>query len=416
MKQYITLIKDILTNGKGRSDRTNTGTISIFGYQMRFNLEEGFPLVTTKKVYLRSIIEELIWFLNGDTSNVSLEKKDVKIWSEWALKQDTGDCKRGDLGPIYGKQWRDWSHNEADTPTELTLAQRLTLIFDEPPKVLLSQTKLEYIRSIHNRPRAISEDIPELEDYLHALLTKWRVPGGDRKKVVYDQIATLITNLKKNPYSRRHIVSAWNVPYLPDETVSPQANVLLGKQALPPCHTLFQFYVEDLRFDEIRNYITDKTILREFKTQCASTWATCGSSLEKIGDNYNAYPENYERLMLAWCNANGVKTKRLSCQLYQRSGDSCLGIPFNIASYSLLLMMVAQVTDMVAGDFIHTIGDAHIYKNHIEKAKEQMKRKPFSLPRVSLNPEVKDIFSFKLNDFILEDYESHPKIDFVIAV
>ncbi|MBO7141741.1 MAG: thymidylate synthase [Bacteroidales bacterium] len=264
MKQYLDLLQHILDHGVKKQDRTGTGTISTFGYQMRFNLEEGFPLVTTKKVHLKSIIYELLWFLNGDTNVKYLQDHGVRIWNEWA-------DANGDLGPVYGYQWRHW-----------------------------------------------------------------RTPDG--KEV--DQIANLIEGLKKNPDSRRHIVSAWNPADVDD-------------MALPPCHTMFQFYVAD---------------------------------------------------------------GRLSCQLYQRSGDTFLGIPFNIASYALLTMMVAQVCGLKPGDFVHTIGDAHIYLNHIEQVKLQLSRNPYPLPTMKINPEVKDIFSFKYEDFTLENYQCHPTIKGEISV
>ena len=264
MKQYLDLLQHILDHGIKKQDRTGTGTISTFGYQMRFNLQEGFPLVTTKKVHLKSIIYELLWFLNGDTNVKYLQDHGVRIWNEWA-------DANGNLGPVYGYQWRHW-----------------------------------------------------------------RTPDG--KEV--DQIANLIEGLKKNPDSRRHIVSAWNPADVDD-------------MALPPCHTMFQFYV-----------------------------------------------------------ANG----RLSCQLYQRSGDTFLGIPFNIASYALLTMMVAQVCGFQLGDFVHTIGDAHIYLNHIEQVKLQLSRTPYPLPTMKINPDVRDIFSFKYEDFTLENYQCHPTIKGEISV
>lgn len=264
MKQYLDLLKTILDKGIQKHDRTGTGTISYFGYQMRFNLQDGFPLVTTKKVHLKSIIYELLWFLNGDTNVKYLQDHGVRIWNEWA-------DANGDLGPVYGYQWRHW-----------------------------------------------------------------RTPDGRE----IDQIANLIEGLKKNPDSRRHIVSAWN-----------PADV--DNMALPPCHTMFQFYVVD---------------------------------------------------------------GRLSCQLYQRSGDTFLGIPFNIASYALLTMMVAQVCGYKPGDFVHTIGDAHIYLNHIEQVKLQLSRNPYPLPTMKINPEVKDIFSFKYEDFTLENYQCHPTIKGEISV
>jgi thymidylate synthase len=264
MKQYLDLMKHVLETGTQKHDRTGTGTLSVFGYQMRFNLQEGFPLVTTKKLHLKSIIHELIWFLKGDTNIAYLKENGVRIWDEWADEQ-------GNLGPVYGHQWRSW------------------------PK-----------------------------------------PDGGH----IDQITQVVNTIKKNPDSRRIIVSAWNVAEV-------------EHMALPPCHSLFQFYV-----------------------------------------------------------AEG----KLSCQLYQRSADIFLGVPFNIASYALLTMMMAQVCDLQPGDFIHTFGDAHLYNNHIEQANLQLSREPRPLPTMKINPEVKDIFQFKYEDFTLENYDPWPHIKGAVAV
>ena len=275
MKQYLDLLQHIIDNGFQKGDRTGTGTKSVFGYQMRFNLEEGFPLLTTKKVHLRSIIHELLWLINGDTNIKYLHDNKVSIWDEWA-------DENGDLGPIYGAQWRNWN-NEG-----------------------------------------------------------------------IDQIADLIDSIKNNPNSRRHIVTAWNPSVLPDEKSKDFAqNVADGKAALPPCHAFFQFYVAD---------------------------------------------------------------NKLSCQLYQRSADVFLGVPFNIASYSLLTMMIAQVCGLGLGDFVHTFGDVHIYNNHIEQVKLQLSREPRHLPTMKLNPEVKSIFDFKYEDFKLEDYNPHDAIKAEVSI
>lgn len=264
MRQYLDLMQHVQQHGAVKSDRTGTGTVSIFGYQMRFDLNQGFPLVTTKKCHLRSIIHELLWFLQGDTNIRYLKENGVKIWDEWA-------DENGDLGPVYGKQWRSW-------PT------------------------------------------PE---------------GGH-----IDQIARVLHDLKHNPDSRRIIVSAWNVAEL-------------DKMALAPCHAFFQFYVAD---------------------------------------------------------------GKLSCQLYQRSADIFLGVPFNIASYALLTMMIAQVCDLKLGDFVHTLGDAHLYANHLEQAREQLSRTPRTLPVMQINPEVKDLFSFRFEDFELVGYDPYPAIKAPVAV
>jgi thymidylate synthase len=264
MRQYLELMEHVLRHGVKKGDRTGTGTLSIFGHQMRFNLDDGFPIVTTKKLHLKSIVHELLWFLKGDTNIGYLKEHGVKIWDEWA-------DERGDLGPVYGAQWRSW-------------------------------------------------------------------PAQDGEAI--DQIGKVIEQIKRTPDSRRLIVSAWN----PAE---------VEKMALPPCHCLFQFYV-----------------------------------------------------------ANG----RLSCQLYQRSADIFLGVPFNIASYALLLQMVAQVTGLKAGDFVHSFGDAHLYVNHLEQAELQLSRAPYALPKMHLNPDVKTIFDFKFEDFRLEGYQAHPHIAAPVAV
>lgn len=274
MKQYHDLLKHVLDNGTEKSDRTGTGTKSVFGYQMRFDLSEGFPMVTTKKLHLKSIIYELLWFLKGDTNIKYLQENGVRIWNEWA-------DENGDLGPVYGHQWRNWN----------------------------------------------SEEI--------------------------DQISDIIKTIKNNPDSRRMLVSAWNPSVMPDTSVSFSENVKNGKAALPPCHAFFQFYVAD---------------------------------------------------------------GKLSCQLYQRSADIFLGVPFNIASYALLTMMMAQVCGYKAGDFVHTFGDAHIYSNHYEQVKLQLSRNPKPLPKMILNPEIKNIFDFTFDDFTLENYEHHPHIKGKVAV
>ena len=264
MKNYLQLLQTLLDQGATKTDRTNTGTRSLFGYQMRFDLSKGFPMVTTKKLHLKSIIHELLWFLAGDTNIKYLQDNGVRIWNEWA-------DENGDLGPVYGYQWRSW-------------------------------------------------------------------PTSDGRKV--DQIKNAIQQIKETPDSRRIIVNSWNVGEIEN-------------MALPPCHCLFQFYVAD---------------------------------------------------------------NKLSCQLYQRSADVFLGVPFNIASYALLTMMMAQVCDLKVGDFVHTFGDAHLYSNHIEQAKEQVSRTPYSLPTMKINPDIKDIFEFTYDDFELTDYQAHPHIKAPVAV
>ena len=274
MQQYHDLLNHILKNGAQKGDRTGTGTISCFGYQMRFDLSEGFPMVTTKKLHLKSIIHELLWFIKGDTNIKYLQENGVKIWDAWA-------DENGDLGPVYGHQWRNWN----------------------------------------------SDDI--------------------------DQLQEVIKTLKTNPNSRRIIVSAWNPSVMPDTSVSFSENVANGKAALPPCHAFFQFYVSE---------------------------------------------------------------GKLSCQLYQRSADTFLGVPFNIASYALFTMMVAQVCGLEAGEFIHTFGDVHLYNNHLEQAELQLSREPRKLPTMKINPDVMDITAFKFEDFELLNYDPHPHIKGAVSV
>jgi thymidylate synthase len=277
MRTYLDLLQHILDHGIDKGDRTGTGTRSVFGYQMRFPLAHRFPLLTTKKLHLRSIIHELLWFLRGDTNVAYLQENGVTIWDEWA-------DENGDLGPVYGAQWRSW-------PT----------------------------------------------------------PDGGS----IDQLANVLDRLRRRPDSRRHIVSAWNPSVLPEEGLSPSENASRGRQALPPCHTLFQFWVGD---------------------------------------------------------------GRLSCQLYQRSADVFLGVPFNIASYALLTLMMAQVLDLKPGEFVHTLGDAHIYSNHMDQVRTQLSREPYEPPAMRLNPEVRSLWDFRFDDFELIDYRCHPAIKAPIAV
>ena len=274
MQQYLDLIRHIQTEGLEKTDRTGTGTKSVFGYQMRFDLAKGFPMVTTKKLHLKSIIHELLWFLKGDTNIQYLQENGVRIWNEWA-------DEKGNLGPVYGYQWRNWN----------------------------------------------GEEIDQIKDIIHTL--------------------------KTSPDSRRMLVSAWNPSVLPDTSKSFAENVVNNKVALPPCHAFFQFYVAD---------------------------------------------------------------GKLSCQLYQRSADVFLGVPFNIASYALLTLMMAQVCDLEAGDFVHTFGDAHIYSNHKEQIELQLSRTPKSLPTMKMNPEIKDLFAFTFEDFELVDYDPYPLIKGAVAI
>ena len=305
MKQYLDLLQHVLDHGTVREDRTGTGTVGVFGYQMRFPLADGFPVLTTKKLHLRSIIHELLWFLRGDTNIKYLKDNGVSIWDEWADKD-------GNLGPVYGSQWRSWPDGRGGT---------------------------------------------------------------------IDQIADVVRQIKENPYSRRLMVTAWNPAEIQD-------------MALPPCHCLFQFYVEPAASVDKLN--VDTLI----------------SSTDKSGAS-TCQPIN-----LSTCQpANEKPLKgRLSCQLYQRSADIFLGVPFNIASYALLTMMVAQVCGLEPGDFVHTFGDAHIYRNHLDQVRLQLSRDPRPLPTMRINPAVDDIFAFRYEDFTLEGYDPHPHIKGEVSV
>lgn len=300
MQHYHNLLRHILETGTDKSDRTGTGTRSVFGYQMRFDLSKGFPLLTTKKIHLKSIIYELLWFLNGDTNIKYLNDHGVTIWNEWA-------DDNGNLGPVYGKQWRSWETSNGET---------------------------------------------------------------------IDQISNLIAELNKTPDSRRLIISAWNVADIPN-------------MALSPCHCLFQFETHEVSENERKRL-----------------WAI------KNGKDVS-WSEKMDTTML---NEAGAPTRVISCQLYQRSADVFLGVPFNIASYALFTLMIAQVANMFPGDFVHSFGDVHIYNNHFEQVALQLSREPFALPTMKINPEVKDIFGFKFEDFTLENYQHHSYIKAPVAV
>lgn len=310
-------------------------------------------------MFLKGIIHELLWFLNGDTNNNSLLEHNVHIWDEWA-------AENGDLGPVYGKQWRAWQG-----------------------KVLGMENA---------RPVGFSSDGGKMDFVVEPIHQQ------------HDQISELIHNLKTKPFSRRHVISAWNVADLPDESILPQDNVKQGKMALAPCHCLFQFYVEELSVKERSelNAARGKEAVSEFADHVISVRGHMGE-MKPLDAEVQAKHH-------AYFDSKGIPSKKLSCQLYQRSADTALGVPYNIASYALLTMMIAQCVDMVPGEFIHTFGDLHLYKNHIENFKEQMLREPYPLPVMKINPEVKDIFSFKFEDFQLEGYQSHPKIEYPISV
>lgn len=345
MKQYLDMVRHVLTTGNKRIDRTGTGTISVFGYEARYDLADGFPLCTTKKTSMRAITEELLWFLKGSTDNADLVKKNVHIWDEWALHDDLGS-----LGPIYGKQWRSWQ-GKAIASKGVNVSTNLV---DDVETFTGISNAFEYIE--------------------------------------IDQIKQLIENLKTKPFSRRHVITAWNPADLPDESKSPQQNVLDGKMALAPCHCLFQFYVQELSVHHRRHDYLLRGLRLDFSN-----------------------PLNDEESHQLF-DQHDIPKYKLSCRLDQRSMDVGLGAVYNVASYALLLMMVAQVTNMRCGEFIHHIGDMHIYLNHVDALKEQLTREPYRLPTMKINPNVKDIFNFTIDDFELVGYYAHPHIKMDVAV
>lgn len=389
MKQYQDLMR-LLLDAPFKGDRTGTGTYSIFGHQMRFDLQKGFPLVTTKKVPFHLIIKELLWFLEGNTNAHHLADQGCHIWDEWATED-------GDLGPIYGKQWRSWQR-----PVD---ARKL----------------MDEINTLRRMVYSSDHDMDDVKDQINELETI--VAAADP----IDQIREVIHMIKTKPNSRRLIVSAWNPVDMPDETISPQENVKEGRMALAACHTLFQFYVHDRDWNDVLNDLIATDF--EFKGETAMDihWKKTRDLVSsfKVDDTWidatvhggtgYRHPDYY-RQARAIARECGIRTKKLSCQLYQRSCDSFLGLPFNIASYALLTHMIAQVCDLDVGEFIWTGGDTHIYSNHVEQTKELISREPKPLPTLKLNPEIKDIDAFTLDDIELVDYQSHPAIKGKVSV
>jgi thymidylate synthase len=389
MKQFLDLGKDILKNGRLRGDRTGTGRLSVFGRQTRYYLPDDCPVTTSKLLYVRQTVEELLWMLSGSTDNNELLKKKTTIWNEWALKD-------GRLGPIYGEQWRSWKNANVEAvpyPLDMRMALALAKLddYNHPTQTkIIDRPELKYNgdQLIHLQRMIGLGENPNVLKHAHEQLNKWDIPVGEPVVKTIDQIAIVRDNLINNPLSSRHVITAWNPSDLPDEKLSPHENVRRGKASLASCHCLFQFYCMELTLEE--------------------RW----DHAPKIDDSV---PGDTASLM-AEMDRLGVPKYRLDCQLYQRSADWALGVPFNILSYSLLTMMMAQVCNMVPGEFIHTFGDLHIYANHIEKAKEQVERIPFALPTMKINPEVKDIFGFKWEDFTLVGYDHHPKIEYAVSV
>lgn len=332
MKQYRQLVERIMRSGRDREDRTKTGTRSVFGYQMRFDLQKGFPLVTLKHTAFRLVLGELLWFLRGSTDNNELLAEHNYIWKEWATEESQ------QLGPIYGYQWRKWE-------------------------------------------------------------------GWDDSCV--DQIAELVKSLKERPYSRRHIVSAWNVTDLPDESMTPQENVEEGRMALAPCHTMFQFYVQDMTTAERLQY--------EDRHQLGGDWSSEACKARGMWKSVESTADD-DRIVNEYLDELGVPRRSLSCQLYQRSGDVFLGVPFNIASYALLTHMLAHSLGYAAGEYVHTLGDAHIYRNHFNQVDEMLKRDERALPQLIIGCEPKSIFDYTKADLKLTGYDPHPALRGKVAV
>lgn len=392
MKDYISLGWEILNKGNTRPDRTKTGTKSLFGPQLHFDLRRGFPLVTTKKVDIRPVIAELLWFLEGSTSALRLNELGAKIWDSWALPEDNlfeydlpGQVLATEYATLKGVTLKE-------AVAELTACDHADgLSHEDDFNTDPTKGGLKKIveAGIELKGRKVLQRKGELGPIYGYQWRSWPAANGEH----IDQISDLVSGLIKNPYSRRHIISAWNPADLPDETLSPQENVKRGKMALAPCHTMFQFYAEDIPLDERLQ------LAWEAKHHLAP------SLMEMHEDAINSLLDSI-----------GIPKHYLSCKLYQRSADLPVGVPYNIASYSMLIMMIAQVTGMVAKDFFHSFGDVHVYGNQIELFKEQLVRTPFKLPKLTLNPQVKDLFAFKISDFTLEGYEHHPFIRYPVAV
>ncbi len=333
MKQYRQLVERIMNEGRDRADRTGTGTRSVFGHQMRFDLQNGFPIVTLKHTAFRLVLGELLWFLRGSTDNNELLAEHNYIWKEWATEEG------GQLGPIYGYQWRKWE-------------------------------------------------------------------GWDGSCI--DQIAELVKALKERPYSRRHIISAWNVTDLPDESLSPQENVEEGRMALAPCHTMFQFYVQDMNLAERLQY--------EERHQLGGDWSVEACNARSLRQGADSTTADDDRIVNEYLDELGVPRRSLSCQLYQRSGDVFLGVPFNIASYALLTHLLAHSLGYAAGEYVHTLGDAHLYLNHMKQVDEMLGREEKALPQLKILGEPKSIFDYTKADVKLVGYDPHPAIKAKVAV
>ena len=400
MKQYLDLLQHVLDHGRKREDRTGVGTIGVFGYQMRFNLADGFPLVTTKKMFLRGCIEELLWFLRGSTDNNELVERSVHIWDLWALKEDHVD--ENTRAPKYIHELIP------------EICAKLRIGNDEAKNMFHTINLTQGVNGLNKwlTEMGISPynyDVLLKAGELGPIYGKQWVSWPGRCGETINQIERLIKALQERPYSRRHCISAWNVAYLPDEDHTPEENVVMGNMALAPCHAFFQFYVEDLTDDEIWAQAPEH--VRRALVTDGVRWNDWSEDLPI--DKYPPY--NGRAVLEGMILDHDLKTKRLSCQLYLRSNDLPVGSPFNIASYALLMMMVAQQVDMLPGELVYTIGDAHIYLNQLDGVREQLTREPRPLPKLLLKRKPASIFDYTIDDFALVDYYHHPVIKFELA-
>lgn len=419
MQQYLDLLRAGL-NGTFKGDRTGTGTMSIFGYQMRFNLNDGFPLVTTKRLYLRAIIHELLWFLKGDTNNESLRAVDVGIWNEWAEPEDVfvSGIKPDDE---VADEWRDIYQKQfgAEEGWQLSMPDEIDYIRLGNESVVDYKGVKHYVRQKPYSTETLDWANRKGIDLTKSIQTKlkgdlgpiygkqWRSWEGSNGKT-FDQIAWVIEELKRNPDSRRLVVSAWNVEDL-------------DKMALNPCHTMFQFYALPMSLDDrFRHASNSENLTNDQFEEIKAAWKEYDRAGEVFRKDSAAESQTVleakKQAVVDALDRHGVPSRRLSCQLYQRSMDIFLGGPFNIASYAILTHMVAQVVNMDVGDFVHTIGDAHVYSNHVHQASLQLQRDPMPLPKLWLNPNIKNIDDFTFDDIRVIGYESHPAIKAPVAV
>jgi thymidylate synthase len=488
MTAYIDLLKKIAQFGNVRADRTGTGTVSIFGPQISHDMRLGFPLPTERKTFLKGAIEEIIWMLAGSTDNNKLRERGVTIWDEWAITQEdleyTGKerlkllmnslikqhgekeaqekycelfrdgmaedefqklmksfhipklrpnpycIKPGALGPIYGDQWCNWPDPASNETRQFSTAERIHMAENLLQAGLASAYNEQQLLHLRKSVDLCKGESRQVVQNAHQTLTSWGIPVEETELAFVNQIDAVIEGLKKKPFSRRHVVSTWNVPYLPDETKSPKQNVMDGRMSLAPCHVLFQFYVEDRQIGDMY------TELQGADVEAFATFAASLNAMDLITPvrdpatmrdpkywEAQFAPSNKKAQLITWLAGKGIKTRALSLKLYQRSADAVLGVPFNMAGYCALLMMVAQCVDMVPDYFIHSFGDAHIYKNHLlpNEAGESVftifDRESRPYPKLTItDPTIKNIFDFKYEHFKLEGYDPHPAIKFEVSI